>query len=314
MTKYTFTNLLENYRAPQLLNRFIIMTEEERLECIKRGVDFNEDSYVWLVGSSVLARLKNVAHMYGNLWDGEKHAFLGIHVLFLPRRPNEVILRKKENFKETPKTLVGDISTGYSYVDTDQAMAINELKMELNKQYGIAAMPQFEKEEKRMNTPLDKKTLAYAAQDVINTYNAYQAHKKALNRKLEDPIKKVIFNDPATIVYWKDGTKTIVMAQDEPFDPEKGLAMAMSKRALGNRGDYYNTFRKWLPEEKKESEEPEISLVELLTSKQLAKKLNTSISTVLRDCRRGLHPGAMKIKGKWLIPYSGLVGGSKNDN
>lgn len=63
-------------------------------------------------------------------------------------------------------------------------------------------------------------------------------------------IKNVIFNDPTTIVFWNDGTKTIVKAQDgDIFDPEKGLAMAISKKALGNKGNYYEMFKKWLPEE-----------------------------------------------------------------
>ena len=62
-------------------------------------------------------------------------------------------------------------------------------------------------------------------------------------------IKNVIYNDPATIVFWSDGTKTVVKAKDEPFDPEKGLAMAIAKKALGNEGNYYNVFKKWLPKE-----------------------------------------------------------------
>ena len=45
-------------------------------------------------------------------------------------------------------------------------------------------------------------------------------------------IKNVIFNKPATIVFWEDGTKTVVKAIDEPFDEEKGLAMAIAKKAL----------------------------------------------------------------------------------
>ena len=63
-------------------------------------------------------------------------------------------------------------------------------------------------------------------------------------------IKNVIFNDPATIVFWDDGTKTVVKAEGESFDPEKGLAMAISKKVLGNQGNYYNEFKKWLPKEK----------------------------------------------------------------
>ena len=59
-------------------------------------------------------------------------------------------------------------------------------------------------------------------------------------------IKDVIFNDPATIVLWADGTKTVVKAENEPFDPEKGLAMAIAKKALGNNYDYYDVFKKYV--------------------------------------------------------------------
>ena len=63
-------------------------------------------------------------------------------------------------------------------------------------------------------------------------------------------IKKVIFNDPATIILWEDGTKTVVKAQDkDQFDKEKGLAMAIVKKALGNEGRYYEIFKKWLKED-----------------------------------------------------------------
>ena len=64
-------------------------------------------------------------------------------------------------------------------------------------------------------------------------------------------IKKVIFNEPATIVIWYDGIKTVVKCDCESFDPEKGLAMAIAKRALGNKGNYYETFKQWLPEKPK---------------------------------------------------------------
>ena len=58
-------------------------------------------------------------------------------------------------------------------------------------------------------------------------------------------IKDVRFNGPATIVFWSDDTKTVVKAQDEEFDPEKGLAMAIAKKALGNKHDYYNVIAKY---------------------------------------------------------------------
>ena len=61
-------------------------------------------------------------------------------------------------------------------------------------------------------------------------------------------IKKVIFNDPATIVFWADGTKTVVKCADfDIFDPEKGLAMAICKRVYGER--FHSVFKEFLPEE-----------------------------------------------------------------
>lgn len=69
-------------------------------------------------------------------------------------------------------------------------------------------------------------------------------------RKKHMIIKKVIFNCPATIVLWEDGTKTVVKSGDyDVYDPEKGLAMAIAKKTLGNKGNYYNIFKKYLPKE-----------------------------------------------------------------
>ena len=62
-------------------------------------------------------------------------------------------------------------------------------------------------------------------------------------------IKNVIFNAPATIVVWEDGTKTVVKCQDgDIYSEETGLAMAIAKKALGNRGNFNNVFKKWIPE------------------------------------------------------------------
>lgn len=102
---------------------------------------------------------------------------------------------------------------------------------------------------------LDTQFAAYAAHDVENTkelwtrMNPFIANRYGIKNVIFYGIKNVIFNDPATIVFWTDGTKTVVKAENEPFDPEKGLAMAISKKALGNKGNYYNAFTKWLPKE-----------------------------------------------------------------
>lgn len=64
-------------------------------------------------------------------------------------------------------------------------------------------------------------------------------------------IENVIFSGPCTIVFWRDGTKTIVRCgKDDTFDREKGLAMAIAKYFIGNNNGYFNdVFKKWIPEE-----------------------------------------------------------------
>ena len=99
---------------------------------------------------------------------------------------------------------------------------------------------------------IDKEKMEKMAKAQIElTDTFYDYFCKAFNfppRQVE--IKKVIFNNPATIVFWSDGKKTVIKCADnETFDEEKGLAMAISKRVLGNMGNYYNEFKKWLPDD-----------------------------------------------------------------
>lgn len=63
-------------------------------------------------------------------------------------------------------------------------------------------------------------------------------------------IKRVIHNAPATVILWKDGTKTVVKAHNEPFDQEKGFAMAVCKKLLGD--SYKKTFREYCGKEENE--------------------------------------------------------------
>ena len=62
-------------------------------------------------------------------------------------------------------------------------------------------------------------------------------------------IEKVIFNDPATIVLWKDGTKTVVKCnKGDTYSKETGLVMCIAKKALGNKSNFNNVIKKWLKE------------------------------------------------------------------
>lgn len=73
------------------------------------------------------------------------------------------------------------------------------------------------------------------------------AHAQEATAMKTAAIKNVIFAPPATIVYWSDGTKTVVKCSEKDiFDPEKGLAMAIAKRCGGNKGSYYKEIQNWV--------------------------------------------------------------------
>lgn len=113
---------------------------------------------------------------------------------------------------------------------------INEYKTALNSVYGVSSVD-------RMGSGRISYRDYYSGSLIKD---ADRGRPRVLRTSLPG-ITNVIFNNPATIVFWVDGTKTVVKAQDgEKFDPEKGLAMAISKKALGNEGNYYNQFEKWL--------------------------------------------------------------------
>lgn len=60
-------------------------------------------------------------------------------------------------------------------------------------------------------------------------------------------IEKVIFNDPATIVYWKDGTKTVVKCQpDCEYSKYAGFMACVTKKVFGNKGNFNDTVNYWL--------------------------------------------------------------------
>ena len=81
-------------------------------------------------------------------------------------------------------------------------------------------------------------------------------------------ITNVIFNNPATIVFWSDGTKTVVKCDErDEFDPEKGLAMAICKKHFGG-GFYNDIFKKWIPEE----DAPVIEIDGQITMNEIAEK------------------------------------------
>ena len=62
---------------------------------------------------------------------------------------------------------------------------------------------------------------------------------------LDKEIEKVTFNEPATIVFWKDGTKTVSKcSHGDTFNKETGLAMCIIRKLCNNR-NYNKVFEKY---------------------------------------------------------------------
>lgn len=146
-----------------------------------------------------------------------------------------------------------------------------------------AAVPILVDIKTRLNTKVDNRMYEHIKNENEMLKNLYYG--------LSLTIKDVIFNPPATIVLWMDGTKTVVKDQGEVFyDPEKGMAMAVAKKAFGNQGNYYNQFKKYIDIwEKKQEDEFDKSYLNTAFNDLIDKFRNsltkTNYNTVLNEKR-----------------------------
>lgn len=195
---------------------------------------------------------------------------------------------KKTNTKEDSMgLLIGDLKTGYKYLTDDEEIqryyatekataemlareaASRKAQKERNNMktkdiYALAQVPggiatltaenveiPVKIKEIKPEHGIYQQSITEIVCERVEPWSKNNPYLKKESGRHYDPIKKVYFNNPVTVVIWTDGTKTIVKAQgDEPYDPEKGLAMAIAKKFLGdneNKSNYYDVFKKWLP-------------------------------------------------------------------
>lgn len=90
---------------------------------------------------------------------------------------------------------------------------------------------------------LDKIYVAWNGADI-----KYVVNDISSDVEFRTGIKKVIFNGPATIVIWVDGSKTVVKcAEGDGYSKFSGLAIAMCKRMYGT--DFKRIFNHFIPKE-----------------------------------------------------------------
>lgn len=101
-------------------------------------------------------------------------------------------------------------------------------------------------------------------------------------------IDRVIFNPPATIVLWDDGTKTVVKcSEDDEWDEEKGLALAILKKVMGNDNTYHKIFKKYIPKEP-------MKIVDLKMFS--SKELNSRVQEVIGEFTKWTKENVKTIK------------------
>jgi hypothetical protein len=92
--------------------------------------------------------------------------------------------------------------------------------------------------------------------------------------------KKVIFNGPATVVMWQDGTKTVVKkTEDDTDDREKAVMFAIIKKACGSRAKMNRYLKSFKEDKSNEEKKEEASSSELCQCEQGAGE-GSSESTV----------------------------------
>lgn len=202
--------------------------------------------------------------MLNNMMDEMKEHLYSYHIIDYESNLRWVMTREVFNW------IVCTCVDEYGFYYESQYNSIGENKCEL---YGIEV--EFVKDE--LKTKNAEVELTYVKPDnvTVSCLDAAEALRKAFNafginigkdiEVVKEKLMKsfyigsgrkvyivnVIFNNPATIVFWSDGTKTVVKRQkgDKKFDPEKGLAMAICKKVMGNKGNFNDIFREWIEED-----------------------------------------------------------------
>jgi hypothetical protein len=205
-----------------------------RRKCAERY--FEHDEWEWEISSDVMHKISSLIEcIFCRRNPDEPSSVFSIYVRLVRNKRNHIKLVKKE--KENVMEPLFNTKNGILELGgVRYPVRINEVGQDFNEPTHVNL---YVTGEGNSNYQIIPKHTGYSA------CNMFIDESMWIHKGLPS-IKDVIFNDPATIVFWADGTKTVVQARDEKFDPEKGLAMAISKKAMGNTRDYYIPFKKWL--------------------------------------------------------------------
>lgn len=132
----------------------------------------------------------------------------------------------EENYRPTVTMSLYDISsTDMHHIQKLAAMG-EEIKIERDDPWGDWISSIITKPETKAEN--------YARRDAEMAVTLYGRSKIEFTPR-DIKVEKVIFNKPATIVFWSDNTKTVVVCgKDDTYDKEKGFYIACAKKLFGN--------------------------------------------------------------------------------
>lgn len=127
-----------------------------------------------------------------------------------------------------------------------------------------------EQEEKAKNTT--KKCSAPCNACDKESMAETQQPKQVKTPKVEHVyIENVLFNQPATIVFWSDGTKTVSLCHEKDnYSKATGLTLCICKKLIGNQV-FHDIIEQWCPGSY-DNTEPEKPIVKVVANKETAKK------------------------------------------
>lgn len=145
-----------------------------------------------------------------------------------------------------PKTISTDINSTYpdltakSYLSSLSSAGELTINASYNEYREFVDYFLYGKKEELMDIEHDEKEQVIDHK-FLEGFERVMKKDTTMREKAARLVDKVLVHGPALIVFWKDGSKTVVKCTNEEFDLEKGVAMAFIKRVFGNKGNY-NAF------------------------------------------------------------------------
>lgn len=239
--------------------------------------------------SSRIRRMAPGGEIYTNLHYFMKEVFR--------RAENEVNIAKKKLLND----IYGVKSVNYP---EDHIANLKETMKKANGLYGLSGYNEvYGTEIDRLNSGILRQCYLTTKLCKPNTVACIK-EETTMNRDIRSNIKDVIFSDRVTIILWKDGTKTMVRAgKREHYDPEKGFAMAVCKKMFGNKGNYYEVFKEYVPVTNYIVDKKDAKKDIMITDRAVSDEVEKEIAGMINGCQEKgrIWPGLTRQKWKELI-------------